>query len=91
MPDVRRSAYETEALWFLAGHLTGSARDRIRERVLEAQATLPDEVASAPFVRLRERDRGLLRDREVLLERVRYLEEREIELVRALGWGTESP
>lgn len=86
--DVRAS-YELETLWFLAAHLSGAARDRIRERLLEALARQPDEISFTPFLRARDYSRGLEHDREVLLERVRYLEEREIELVRALGWGPE--
>lgn len=81
-----RAAYETESLWFLAAHLTGAARDRIRERLVDTLAAVPDDVAYPPFLRLREVDRGLEYDRAVLLDRVRYLEEREIELVHALGW-----
>jgi glycosyltransferase involved in cell wall biosynthesis len=89
IPVEERAAYELETLWFLAAHLTGAARDRIRERLVGALATQPDEIALAAFLRLREQDRGLGADREVLLNRVRYLEEREIELVQALGWSEE--
>ncbi len=86
IPLDERAAYEQETLWFLAAHLTGGARDRVRRRLVEALSTLPDDVAYRPFLRMREEDRGLARDRDVLLERVRYLEEREIELVHTLGW-----
>lgn len=86
MPEVERTARETEALWFLSAHLTGAVRDRVRERLVDALAAAPDDATFGPFLRLREQDRGLAHDREVLLDRVRYLEEREIELVHALGW-----
>lgn len=89
LPLEERAAYELETLWFLAAHLTGAARDRIRARLVDVLSTQPDAVAPAAFARLREQDRGLVHDREVLLDRVRYLEEREIELVRALGWGSD--
>lgn len=86
MSDVERTAREIDALWFLAAHLSGASLQRVRERLLEVLAAQPDAVAFTPFVRMRERDRGLVHDRDVLLDRVRYLEEREIELVHALGW-----
>jgi glycosyltransferase involved in cell wall biosynthesis len=84
MTQDQRDAYEIETLWFLAAHMQGAARDRVRERLLEHLAATPDEATFGPFLRLRRRNGDLLRDRDVLLERVRYLEEREIELVNAL-------
>jgi glycosyltransferase involved in cell wall biosynthesis len=86
IPLDERAAYELETLWFLAAHLSGAARERIRHRLVEALSNQPDDIAYRPFLRMREEDRGLVHDRDVLLDRVRYLEEREIELVHALGW-----
>lgn len=90
-PQAERASRELEALWFLAGHLTGAAARRIRERLLEVLAMDGSAVAFTAFRRMRVRDHELLRDRDILLDRVRYLEEREIELVHALGWDVDQP
>lgn len=89
MPVIERNAREIETLWFLSAHLAGAPRDRIRDRLLEVLAGRDDAVGPGPFRRLRARVEELERDREILLDRVHYLEEREIELVAALGWAAE--
>lgn len=80
-----RARHNAEVLWFLACHLTDDGRRRARERLLELLAVAPDEEAFAPFVRSRERIADLLADRDILLERVRHLEEKEAWLMGSLS------
>jgi glycosyltransferase involved in cell wall biosynthesis len=78
-----RARHNAEVLWFLACHLTGEGKQRARERLVELLSADPGDDAFAPFMRSRERIASLLDDRDILLERVRHLEEKEAWLMGA--------